>query len=370
MQIGVPKEIKTHEYRVGATPEMLSALISKGHTVVVQKGAGERIGFSDADYAAAGAKLVDTLEEVYQAEMVLKVKEPQPTEFPLIRESQILFCYLHLAPDPVQAEHLIKSKCMAIAYETITDNQGRLPLLEPMSAIAGRLSVQVGSLNLQLHHGGRGVLLGGVPGVLPAKVVIIGGGVVGTEAARTAMGLGADVTILDIDLRRLTELDALYGPRLKTLYSTPDAIADSLKQADLVIGAVLIQGKMAPKLIKKEMLAKMAAGSVIVDVAIDQGGCAETSHPTTHADPTYVVDGVIHYCVTNMPGACARTATLALTHATTPYVLKLANMGLKKALLSDPHLLNGLNIYKGLVTHAAVAADLNYTYTDPKTLLA
>lgn len=369
MQIGVPKEIKIHEYRVGATPDLVSALVACGHSVSVQKGAGARIGFSDANYSQSGAVLVETAEEIYQADLILKVKEPQPAEYPLLKPGQILFCYLHLAPDPIQTEHLIKSGCIAIAYETVEDVRGRLPLLEPMSEIAGRLSVQVGALNLHLHHGGRGVLLGGVPGVLPGKVVIIGAGSAGTEAARMALGLGADVTILDIDLQRLRQLDLLFGPHLKTLYSTPHTIAQSLIEADLVIGAVLVPGKMAPKLITKAMIAKMLPGSVLVDMAIDQGGCSETSRPTSHSEPTYVVDGVTHYCVTNMPGACARTATLALTHVTGSYVLKLANLGCQKALLADPGFLKGLNIYKGHVTYPAVATDLNYSYSDPKTLL-
>lgn len=360
MLIGVPKEIKVHEYRVGATPEMVRVLTGQGHRVIVETQAGTQIGFLDEDYKKAGAQIVKTAAEVYQCEMILKVKELQESEFNLMHEGQLLFCYLHLAPDPIQTKNLLEKKVIAIAYETVTDQKGRLPLLIPMSEIAGRISIQVGATSLQINHGGKGLLLGGVSGVAPARVVVIGGGSAGTEAARMAMGLGADVVVLDKDLNRLRELDHLFGPRLGTIYSTPSSIEDAVVHADLVIGAVLIPGKIAPKLVTREMVAKMSPGSVIVDVAIDQGGCTETSKPTTHANPTYVVNGVVHYCVTNMPGACARTSTLALTHATMDYVLALANKGFIKALKDDPGLKQGLNVFKGNVTNESVALDLGY----------
>lgn len=369
MKIGIPKEVKNHEYRVGATPTMVRLLVDAGHQVFVQTKAGEAIDFDDEMYRSAGAIIVQTAEEIYSCEMVVKVKELQSSEFPLLKEGQILFCYLHLAPDPEQTEQLIKRKVVAIAYDTVTDAQGRLPLLVPMSEIAGRMSIQIGANCLQLNNGGRGVLLGGVPGVAPGKVVVIGGGVVGTEAARMAMGLGADVIIFDRDLNRLRALDALYGPRLKTLYSTPSAIEQSISHADVVVGAVLIPGKTAPKLITKEMVKKMRHGSVIVDVAIDQGGCAETSRPTTHTDPIYTVDGVVHYCVTNMPGACARTSTQALTNATSEYALMLANKGWKKALLDHQGLRDGLNVCNGHITNLSVAHDLGYPYVSAESLL-
>lgn len=360
MIIGIPKEIKVHEYRVGATPEMVRVLVGHGHKLFVETKAGAQIGFSDEDYRRSGATVVNTAAEVYKSEMIIKVKEPQESEFELMHEGQILFCYLHLAPDPVQTKNLLDKKVVAIAYETVTDAKGRLPLLVPMSEIAGRISIQVGATSLQMNFGGKGLLLGGVPGVAPAKVVVIGGGIVGTEAARMAMGFGANVTILDKDLNRLRELDHLFGPLLQTIYSTPSSIEEAVTKADLVIGAVLIPGKTAPKLVTREMVKKMSPGSVIVDVAIDQGGCMETSRPTTHADPTYVVDGVVHYCVTNMPGACARTSTLALTHATMDYALAIANKGYVKALRDDPGLRRGLNISKGHVTNESVAHDLGY----------
>jgi len=369
MQIGIPKEIKNHEYRVGATPSLVRLLIESGHQVFVQAVAGEAIGFSDEMYRAAGAKIVQTAGEVYSNEMIIKVKELQVSEFPLLKKGQIIFCYLHLAPDREQTAQLIEKKVIAIAYDTVTDAQGRLPLLVPMSEIAGRMSIQVGATCLQFNNGGRGILLGGVPGVPPGKVAVIGGGVVGTEAARMALGLGADVTILDRDLNRLRHLDALFGPRLKTLYSTSASIEESIKQADLVVGAVLIPGKTAPKLITKSMVKKMQRGSVIVDVAIDQGGCSETSRPTTHADPIYKVDEVVHYCVTNMPGACARTSTLALTNATGEYVLIIANKGWKKALFEHSGLRDGLNVCEGLITNEAVAHDLGYPYVAAETLV-
>ena len=369
MIIGVPKEIKDKEFRVGATPDMVHALIQAGHQVLVETKAALEIGFTDEMYAAAGARIVPTAKDVYKAEMVIKVKEPQATEFPLMHEGQILFCYLHLAPDPVQTKNLLDQKVIAIAYETVTDKQGRLPLLVPMSEIAGRLSIQAGATALQLANGGRGVLLGGVPGVSPAFVVVIGGGVAGTQAARMAIGLGADVVILDNNLSRLRELDALYGPRLKTLFASPANIEKTVLKADLVIGAVLVPGKLAPRLISKKMVSTMKKGSVIVDIAIDQGGCCETAKPTTHSHPTYIVDGVVHYCVANMPGACARTSTIALTNATMTYALKLANKGYKVALQEDPGFMEGLNLFKGKVTNRPVAQDLGYEYTSPEKLV-
>ena len=369
MIIGIPKEIKNHEYRVGATPSMVRLLVDAGHAVAVQTQAGEKIGYPDTLFQSAGATIEQTAEEIYKSEMIIKVKEPLESEYPLLKEGQILFCYLHLAPDPIQTKQLIDSKVVAIAYETVIDSHGRLPLLVPMSEIAGRIAIQVGATCLQLNHGGRGLLLGGVPGVLPANVTIIGGGVVGTEAARMAMGLGANVTILDRDLNRLRVLDSLFGPDLKTLYSSPLAIEEAVSQSDLVIGSVLIPGKTAPKLIKREMIRKMAPGSVLVDVAIDQGGCAETSRPTTHAEPTYVVDGVVHYCVTNMPGACARTSTQALTNATGEYALIIANKGWRKALIDHVGLRHGLNVCYGQVTNESVAHDLVYPYVPAESLL-
>ncbi|MBA3958409.1 MAG: alanine dehydrogenase [Parachlamydiaceae bacterium] len=369
MLIGIPKEIKNHEYRIGATPSMVRMLVEAGHTVRVQRNSGTQIGFTDEMFSAAGAQIVNSPADIYACEMVIKVKEPQESEYPLLREGQILFCYLHLAPDPVQTKHLLESKVIGIAYETVTDNHGKLPLLVPMSEIAGRISIQVGATSLQMNHGGKGVLLGGVPGVFPGRVTIIGGGVVGTEAARMALGLGASVTIIDRDLNRLRTLDSLFGPHLKTLYSTPSNIEESIVRSDLVIGAVLIPGKTAPRLITRDMLRKMTPGSVFVDVAIDQGGCAETSRPTTHQDPTYVVDGIVHYCVTNMPGACARTATLALTNATVDYALKIANKGYKQALSEYSGLRDGLNVCLGNVANEHVAADLGYKYVAPNKLL-
>lgn len=369
MIIGIPKEIKNHEYRVGATPSFVRLLINAGHEVYVQSHAGDKIGYTDHLFAMAGAKIVHTPEEVYICEMIIKVKEPQLSEYPLLKEGQILFCYLHLAPDPIQTQQLIDSKVVAIAYETVKDAQGRLPLLIPMSEIAGRIAIQVGAISLQLNKGGKGTLLGGVPGVMPAYVTVIGGGVVGTEAARMAIGLGADVLILDRDLSRLRTLDSLFGPRLKTLYSSPLSIEEAVTRADLVIGAVLIPGKTAPKLITREMIRKMSPGSVFVDVAIDQGGSSETSRPTTHTEPTYVVDGVVHYCVTNMPGACARTSTQALTNATGDYALMIANKGWKKALLDHEGLRHGLNVCDGHVTNESVAHDLGYPYVTAERLL-
>jgi alanine dehydrogenase len=368
MRIGIPREIKSGENRVGATPDSVYALQAAGHRVQVEKGAGKNIGFTDEMYRQAGAQIVDRREELYENEMIIKVKEPLPPEYPLLKEGQILFCYLHLAPDPQQTKALLERKVIGIAYETVTDRDGRLPLLVPMSEIAGRLSIQVGATSLQIANGGRGVLLGGIPGVKPAHVVVLGGGIVGMEAMRMALGLSAEVTLLDHNLNRLRELDRIF-PGVRTLYSTPASIQESLRTADLVVGSVLIPGKKAPKLVTREHLKIMQQGSVIVDVAIDQGGCAETSHPTTHAEPTYVVEGVVHYCVANMPAAVARTSTLGLTNATLPYALRLADNPLK-AMREDIHLQNGLNVYRGSVTYQAVAEDLGYEYVPAKTVLS
>ncbi len=369
MIIGIPKEIKVHEYRVGATPAMIRRFVDQGHRMLVQSNAGTKIGFLDDDYRAAGATIVATAEEIYKCEMIIKVKEPQPSEFPLLQKEQILFCYLHLAPDHVQTQQLVEKGVVAIAYETVVDRKGRLPLLIPMSEVAGRVSIQLGATALQMNHGGKGLLLGGVPGVPAANVTVLGGGIVGTEAARMAVGMGANVTIFDRDSNRLRELDIIFGPALQTLYSTPSAVENALIHADLVIGAVLIPGKTAPKVVTKEMVKKMQPGSVIVDVSIDQGGCIETSRPTTYADPTYVVDGVVHYCVTNMPSTCARTSTMALTNVTMDYALAIANKGYVKALTDDPYLRVGLNVCHGKVTNEPVATDLGYEYVTPETAL-
>jgi len=363
MLIGVPKEIKNHEYRIGMTPSGVRELVAAGHEVIVQRDGGAAIGLTNEQYEAAGARIIDTAEEIFAtAEMIIKVKEPQPNECKMLRPGQLLFTYLHLAPDPEQTKLLVESDAVCIAYETVTDARGGLPLLAPMSEVAGRMAIQAGAHSLEKAQGGLGTLLGGVPGVAPAKVVVIGGGVVGINAARMAMGLGADVTILDRSLPRLKELDAQYGPHLKTLYSTADAIEQEVTQADLVVGAVLIPGAAAPKLVTKEHLSKMKDGAVLVDVAIDQGGCFETARATTHQEPTYVIDGVIHYCVANMPGGVARTSTFALTNATLPFALALANKGYKQALQDDAHLLNGLNVHRGQVTYEAVARDLGYDF--------
>ncbi|BCB26951.1 alanine dehydrogenase [Sulfurimicrobium lacus] len=362
MRIGVPKEIKDHEFRVGLTPAGVRALVGAGHEVHVQTGAGSAIGFGDTLYAESGARIVGTATEALACPMIVKVKEPQSAEIPLLHEGQILFTYLHLAADAGLTEQLLQHKIIGIAYETVTDAQGRLPLLTPMSEVAGRIALQAGATSLQMNHGGSGVLLGGVPGVAPGKVVILGAGTVGTEAAKMAMGSGADVTILDLNLNRLRYLDDVFGGRLKTHYSQASAIEALVSDADLVVGSVLIPGKRAPKLISRELVGAMRPGSVLVDVAIDQGGCAETSRPTTHSRPTYVEAGVVHYCVTNMPAACARTSTQALTHATLPYTLKLANLGYREAMRQDAGLQNGLNLHLGQVTHPSVAADLGYDY--------
>ncbi|MCW4453784.1 alanine dehydrogenase [Flavobacterium sp. MXW15] len=363
MLIGVPREIKNHEYRVGLTPAGVRELAAHGHHVLVQRGAGQAIGLADADYEAAGAQLADDAATVFaRAEMIVKVKEPQAEECAMLRPGQVLFTYLHLAPDPAQTQALLASGCTAIAYETVTDGRGGLPLLAPMSEVAGRMAIQAGAHALEKAQGGSGVLLGGVPGVAAGEVLVLGGGVVGINAARMAMGLGARVTVLDRSLERLRLLDELYGPQLATVYSTRDAIEARLPQSDLVIGAVLIPGAAAPKLVTRAQLALMRPGSVLVDVAIDQGGCFETSRPTTHQAPTYEVDGIVHYCVANMPGGVARTSTFALTNATLPFVLALANKGAQQALLDDADLRNGLNVHAGRLTHRAVAQALGYDY--------
>jgi alanine dehydrogenase len=364
MRIGVPKEIKNHEYRVGLTPAGVRELSAHGHDVLVEKSAGRGIGIADSAYEKAGAKIVAAAAKIFeQAEMIVKVKEPQPKECKRLGAGQLLFTYLHLAPDPAQAKALIKSDCVAIAYETVTDGRGGLPLLAPMSEVAGRMSIQAGAHALEKAQGGLGVLAGGVPGVAPAEVVVLGGGVVGYNAARIAVGMGARVTVLDKSLPRLNYLDQLFDGRLLTAYSTTDAVEHHVLRADLVIGAVLVPGAAAPKLVTRAMLKRMKPGAVIVDVAIDQGGCFETSHPTTHQDPTYVVDGIVHYCVANMPGGVARTSTFALTNATLPYVMALADKGYRKALLDDANFREGLNVHHGKVTHKAVAEALGYEYT-------
>lgn len=370
-RIGVPKEIKNHEYRVGLTPASVRELAADGHSLLVQSGAGAEIGFSDEAYRAAGARIAGSAEELFaEADLIVKVKEPQPAECRRLRPDQVLFTYLHLAPDPEQTRLLMDSGCTAIAYETVTDQAGRLPLLAPMSEIAGRMAIQVGAVALQKSNGGSGILLGGVPGVLPGKVLVIGGGVVGANAARMAMGLGADVTIADRSVPRLSQLDDLFGPLLKTVYASADALDRLVADADLVVGAVLVPGAAAPKLVRREQLSGMRRGSVLVDVAIDQGGCFETSHATTHSDPTYVVDGVVHYCVANMPGAVARSSTEALNHSTLPFVQALAGKGWRRALAEDPHLLAGLNVQAGRLTYRAVADALDQPFTDPRTVVA
>ena len=365
MRIGVPKEIKTHEYRVGLTPGSVREYIVNGHAVVVETNCGSGIGVSDDTYKAAGAKVVDTAAEVFaSANMIVKVKEPQPSEWVQLREGQLLYTYLHLAPDPEQTKGLLESGCTAIAYETVTDNNGGLPLLAPMSEVAGRLSIQASATALQKANGGRGVLLGGVPGVAPGKVVIIGGGVVGTNAAMMAVGMGAQVTILDRSIPRLRQLDEQFNSRLTTRYSTVEALEEEVFCADAVIGAVLIPGAAAPKLVTKDMLTGMKAGAVLCDVAIDQGGCFETSKATTHAEPTYDVHGIVHYCVANMPGAVPLTSSQALNNVTLPFGLALANKGIS-AMLEDSHLLNGLNVHKGKITNAPVAEALGLDMVEP-----
>ena len=371
MIIGIPKEIKNHEYRVGMTPSGASDLVARGHKVIVETQAGAGIGSSDDDYRAVGAEIIGSAEEVFAtAEMIIKVKEPQPNECRMLKPGQILYTYLHLAPDPEQTRLLVESGAVAIAYETVTDARGGLPLLAPMSEVAGRMSIQAGAHSLEKSQGGIGKLLGGVPGVAPAKVVVIGGGIVGLNAARMASGLGADVTILDRSIDRIRYLDDVFGPRIKTLYSTKDALAHEVAEADLVIGAVLIPGAAAPKLVTREMLKTMRPGSVLVDVAIDQGGCFETSRATTHEDPVFTEEGIIHYCVANMPGGVAFTSTYALTNATLANAVALADKGWQQALSDDEHLRNGLNVCEGKVTYQAVAETLGYDYVPAETLLA
>ncbi len=371
MLVGVPKEIKNHEYRVGLTPDSVREFRAHGHTVIVETDAGAGIGAADADYAAAGAEIVGEAKEVFaRAEMVVKVKEPQGAERRMLREGQILFTYLHLAPDPEQTKDLVASGAVCIAYETVTDGKGGLPLLAPMSQVAGRMSIQAGAHCLERAQGGEGMLLGGVPGVPPAKTVVIGGGVVGENAILMALGMGADVTVLDRNVDVLGTLNRRFGSSLKTAYSSRAALEQYVTDADLVIGAVLIKGAAAPKLVTREMLGRMRPGAVLVDVAIDQGGCFETSKPTTHAEPTYVVDGIVHYCVANMPGAVPRTSTHALNNVTLPYALALADKGYRRALLENPNFRGGLNVYKGKVTEPAVAHDLDYEYVPPETALA
>jgi alanine dehydrogenase len=356
MRVGVPKEIKNHEYRVGLTPPSVAELVGAGHEVIVETKAGSGIDFDDQDYVDAGARIVPDAKTVFaQSDMIVKVKEPQQSEIAMLEPRHLLFTYLHLAADKPQTEGLIKSGATCIAYETVTANDGSLPLLKPMSEVAGRMSVQVGAHYLEKEQGGRGVLLGGVPGVAPARVAILGGGVSGVNAAQMAVGMRADVTIYDISNRRLAELDMVFGSQIKTAYASKAAIASAVEKAHLVIGAVLVPGAAAPKLVTREMLKTMKRGSVLVDIAIDQGGCFETSHATTHDDPVYEVDGVIHYCVANMPGAVARTSAFALNNATLPFVLALANNGAEAAMRADKHLANGLNVSEGKIRHRAVA---------------
>ncbi len=370
MRIGVPKEIKNHEYRVGLTPASVRELTLHGHQVLVQENAGLATDFDNDHYRSAGADIVETSESIYfHADMIVKVKEPQPDELRLLRDDQILFTYLHLAPDPQQAKGLLESGCVAIAYETVTDPYGGLPLLAPMSEVAGRMSVQAGAHALEMGQGGRGMLLGGVSGVPSAKVVILGGGVVGTNAARVAMGMEAHVTIVDKSIHRLQQLDQQYGSRINTIFSTVDAIEAQITEADLVIGAVLVPGGATPKLVSRQLVTAMKRGAVLVDVAIDQGGCFETSKPTTLADPVYILDDVVHYCVTNMPGAVARTSTFALNNVTLPFVLTIAGKGYRNALIDNVHLRDGLNVCQGKITHQAVANDLGMLYTQPLELL-
>ncbi|MGH7057929.1 MAG: alanine dehydrogenase [Acetobacteraceae bacterium] len=370
MRIGVPKEIKTREYRVGMVPASVREAVRHGHEVLVQAGAGTEIGHADAVYRAAGAKIVPDAAAVFaEAELIVKVKEPQASEIAALRQGQVLFTYLHLAADKPQAEGLMRSGVTAIAYETVTDASGRLPLLAPMSEVAGRMSVHVGAHCLEKEQGGAGILIGGVPGVPAAKVVVLGGGVSGSNAARVAMGMEAQVTVIDRSLERLKELDLLFGSRVQTLYATTDAIESAVGDADLVIGAVLVPGAAAPKLLPRALLKQMRPGSVIVDIAIDQGGCCETSHATTHDNPTYVTDGIVHYCVANMPGAVARTAAAALNNATLPSILEIADKGWRAALREDKHLAAGLNVFGGKLTHPAVARDLGLPSLAPEAAL-
>ncbi|MBC6416226.1 MAG: alanine dehydrogenase [Rhodospirillales bacterium] len=371
MIVGCPREIKNHEYRVGLTPESAAELAAHGHEVAVEAGAGLGIGAGDEAYRAAGAAVTGSAGEIFaKADLVVKVKEPQAAERAMLRPGQLLYTYLHLAPDPVQTEELVNSGATCIAYETVTDRSGGLPLLKPMSQVAGRMSVQAGATALEKAHGGRGVLLGGVPGVAPGKVTVIGGGVVGFNAAQMAVGLGANVTILDRDPQVLERLGIYFEARAETRFANKANLAECVAEADLVVGAVLIPGAAAPKLVRRDMLATMNRGSVLVDVAIDQGGCFETSHPTTHADPTFVVEDIVHYCVANMPGAVARTSTYALNNVTLPHALRIADLGWKEALAGDPHLKAGLNVWNGKVTCEAVARDLGYDYVSADAALA
>ena len=370
MIVGLPKEIKNHEYRVGLTPSSVRELTSRGHKVLVQKNAGTEIGLTDDQYVAAGAQLVDTAKEIFAlSEMVVKVKEPQPEECAMLRPGQILYTYLHLAPDPEQTAALVKSGAICIAYETITGANGGLPLLAPMSEVAGRMAIQAGAAHLEKSKGGMGLLLGGVPGVAPGHIVIIGAGVVGTNAMQMAVGTGARVTVLDKSVDRLRQLDLVYGNRIATVYSNAQSIEEAVLTADLVIGGVLVPGAAAPKLVTRDLISRMKPGAVVVDVAIDQGGCFETSHATTHAEPTFVVDGVIHYCVANMPGAVARTSTFALNNATIGHAVALAEKGWQRAMRDDVHLKNGLNVCQGKVTYQAVAQALGYEYVKADTLV-
>ncbi len=370
MRIGLPKEIKNHEYRVGLTPASVRELTSRGHAILVQAGAGMAIGLYDERYQRAGATLVSDAATVFaRSDMIVKVKEPQPQECAMLRPGQILYTYLHLAPDPQQTAALVKSGAVCIAFETITGPAGGLPLLAPMSEVAGRMAVQAGAAHLEKSKGGMGVLLGGVPGVPAAHVVIIGAGVVGSHALQVAVGMGARVTVLDKNVDRLRQLDLVFGNRIHTLYSNAQNLEDAVLDAELVVGGVLIPGAAAPKLVTRQMIGAMKKGAVVVDVAIDQGGCFETSHATTHDDPTFVVDGVVHYCVANMPGAVARTSTFALNNATIGHALALADKGWKQALKDDEHLRRGLNVAQGKVTYEAVARDLGYDYVNADTLL-
>jgi len=371
MIIGVPKEIKNHEYRVGLIPSSVAELITHGHQLFIETNAGSGIGYEDADYQAVGASILPSSAEIFEkAEMIVKVKEPQPVECKMLRKDQILFTYLHLAPDLPQTQALIKSGAVCIAYETVTDDFGRLPLLVPMSEVAGRMSIQAGATALQKSNGGSGVLLSGVTGVEPAKVVIIGGGIVGRNAAQMAVGMGANVVILDRNIDTLRTLDYHFFGQVNAVFSTNEALKSHVLSADLVIGAVLLPGKAAPKLVTREMIKAMKKGSAIVDVAIDQGGCFETSHATTHQDPIYIVDDVVHYCVANMPGAVSKTSAQALNNATLPYAIRIANQGYKKALLNDKHLLSGLNVCQGKVTLEEISEAHNLEFTDPVALLA
>lgn len=370
MIIGVPKEIKNHEYRVGLTPNSVNECVQRGHTVLIQSNAGAGIGATDTDYINVGAKIINDASDIFaKADMIIKVKEPQANERAMLREGQILYTYLHLAPDPEQTADLIKSGAICVAYETVTSPYGGLPLLAPMSKVAGRLSIQAGAHCLEQPQGGLGVLLGGVPGVAPAKVVILGAGIVGTHAAHIAVGMGADVLMFDNNADTLEQHWRQFGNTTHSVFSTKSSLEDHIYDADLVIGGVLIPGAEAPKLVSKTMISKMKAGSVVVDVAIDQGGCFETSKATTHAEPTYVIDGVVHYCVANMPGAVPRTSTYALNSVTLPFALNIADKGIKKALLDDPHLRNGLNVHSGQITYQHVAKNLGYEYKPAEEML-